>query len=118
MRELEELACAESRHSTLFLFLINGYAAFSILFLHLILLETIFSALLSVSMTIVTYYKTEDKSAWDGSAMEWILLPFAIVTPMSALLGMAFTWRKSALRFMAIIQSSLVELYSTHAVWD
>ena len=118
LRDLEELARAESRHSTLFLFLINGYAAFSVFFLHLISLETIFSALLSVSLTIVTYYKTEDKSGWDGSTMEWILLSFAIVTPMSASLGMAFTRRESALRYIAIIRSTLVELYGAHAVWD
>jgi hypothetical protein len=118
LREKEATTRDESRHGTLFLFLINGYAAVLVYFFHLISLETIFSIMLCISVTIVTYNQTEDNISWDGSIMNWILLSFAIVTPMSASLGMAFVRRESALGDLATIRASLLELYGAHCVWD
>lgn len=114
----KESTVRNRQHNAFVLFLVNGYAAFLVLFYHLISYETIFSILLGVSMTLVTYYKTEDNVSWDGGIMNWILLSFAIVTPMSASIGMAFTRRESALRNLAIIRSTFLELYIAHAIWD
>eukprot|EP00540_Astrosyne_radiata_P023037 CAMPEP_0116850218 /NCGR_PEP_ID=MMETSP0418-20121206/16033_1 /TAXON_ID=1158023 /ORGANISM="Astrosyne radiata, Strain 13vi08-1A" /LENGTH=291 /DNA_ID=CAMNT_0004482081 /DNA_START=205 /DNA_END=1080 /DNA_ORIENTATION=- len=50
--------------------------------------------------------------------MDFVLLSFAVVTPMSASLGMAFSRRETALSQMNVIRASLVELYTAHSVWD
>jgi hypothetical protein len=118
LREKEASAREESKHSTLFLFIINGYAAFLVFLFHLISLETVFSIILCIVLTIVTYYQTEDNLSWNGGIMNWTLLSFAIVTPMAASLGMAFTRRESALQYLASIRATLLELYGAHAVWD
>lgn len=118
LREKEALARDESRHGAFLLFLINGYAAFRIFILHLISLESIFSIVLSVSLTLLTYNKADNDTLWNGGSMDWILLSFAIVIPMSASIGMAFTRRESALKNLAIIRATMLELYVAHAIWD
>ena len=50
--------------------------------------------------------------------MDFVLLSFAVVTPMSASLGMAFVRREQALTRINVIRASLVELYSAHSIWD
>ena len=50
--------------------------------------------------------------------MDFVLLSFAVVTPMSASIGMAFTRREQALSQINVIRASLVELYSAHSIWD
>lgn len=108
----------ESKHGTLFLFLVNGYAAFLVFLFQLISLEAIFSIILCIGLTIITYYQTEDNLAWNGGIMNWTLVSFAIVTPMAASIGMAFTRRESALQYLASIRATLMELYGAHALWD
>lgn len=50
--------------------------------------------------------------------MNWVLLSFAVITPMSASIGMAFTRRDQALGHMAVIKATLLNIYSAHACWD
>lgn len=50
--------------------------------------------------------------------MNWVLLSFAVVTPMSASIAMAFRRREQALRELAEIRASLLEIYGAHAAWD
>jgi hypothetical protein len=54
----------------------------------------------------------------DGSIMSWVLLSFAVITPMSASIGMAFIRREQALSQVCIFRSTLLSIYSAHAVWD
>lgn len=50
--------------------------------------------------------------------MDWVLLSFAVITPMSASIGMAFTRREQALQHLAVIKTTLWNIYSAHACWD
>ena len=50
--------------------------------------------------------------------MDWVLLSFAVITPMSASIGMAFTRRDKALEYLAIIKSSLKGIYTGFVCWD
>lgn len=50
--------------------------------------------------------------------MNWVLLSFAVVTPMSASIAMAFRRREQALRELSELRATLLEIYSAHASWD
>ena len=50
--------------------------------------------------------------------MNWTLLSFAIVTPMSASIGMAFIRRDKSLALIAALRSLLFAIYQAHASWD
>jgi hypothetical protein len=50
--------------------------------------------------------------------MNWVLLSFAVITPMSRSIGMAFSRREMALSHLALIKSTLLNIYSAHACWD
>lgn len=50
--------------------------------------------------------------------MDWVLLSFAVITPMSASIGMAFSRREQALGHLAGIKTTLWNIYSAHACWD
>lgn len=108
----------KTSHSILYLFLINAYSAAFIFALRLISLEGIFGISLSVGLTVYAYFATEDNVDWDGSVMNWVLLTFVVVTPMSATIAMAFRRREMALRYIARLRATFVELYAAHSVWD
>ena len=50
--------------------------------------------------------------------MNWTLLSFAVITPMSASIGMAFARRERALTHLSTIKSTLLHICWAHAVWD
>lgn len=50
--------------------------------------------------------------------MDWVLLSFAVITPMSASIGMAFNRREQALQHVAVVKTTLWNIYSAHACWD
>lgn len=50
--------------------------------------------------------------------MSWTLLTFAVVTPLSASVGMAFNRREKALTFLKTIRSSMINMYIAHVSWD
>jgi hypothetical protein len=104
-------------HHRLWLLLMNNSASFVIFINHLITLESVVSVLLSVGSTIALYYTTEDDQ-FNGQALNWVLLSFAVVTPIAASIGMAFARRETALRSIGTIRATLLQLYVAHAVWD
>ena len=55
---------------------------------------------------------------FDGHIMNWVLLSFAVITPMSKSISMAFARRDEALFHIADIKTTLWNLYSAHACWD
>jgi hypothetical protein len=65
-----------------------------------------------------THEKQKDNDSFDGSIMSWVLLTFAVVTPMSASIGMAFKRREDALGYLAVLKSTLMNLYGAHCSWD
>ena len=50
--------------------------------------------------------------------MNWVLLSFVVITPMSASIGMAFSRRDQALEHISVLKSTLVCIYIAHASWD
>jgi hypothetical protein len=50
--------------------------------------------------------------------MNWTLLSFAVITPMSASITMAFNRREQALIHLAVVKATLLNIYSAHACWD
>ena len=55
---------------------------------------------------------------WDGENMSWVLLSFAVITPMLASLQMAFSRRETAMLHISRFRSTCTMLYSSHATWD
>ena len=50
--------------------------------------------------------------------MDWVLLSFAVITPMSASIGFAFNRRDQSLQHLAVVKTTLWNVYSAHACWD
>jgi hypothetical protein len=118
--EEEVRARKHAKHHALYLMLINGFSAMTVFALYLVSLESLLSIALSVGFTILIYFQTEDSVGvtFDGSVMNWVLLSFAVITPLAASVSMAFTRREQALFNIANIRTTSIELYAAHAVWD
>lgn len=50
--------------------------------------------------------------------MNWVLLSFAVITPLSSSIYMAFQRRDLALNHLATFKSTLLHIYSAHVCWD
>mmetsp|Transcript_26508 Transcript_26508/g.58888 ORF Transcript_26508/g.58888 Transcript_26508/m.58888 type:complete len:401 (+) Transcript_26508:165-1367(+) len=106
------------RHNVIWLGIINFLSGLLIFVFHLINIEALVSMGLSAGLTVYVYNATESDAAFDGGVMSWTLLTFAVVTPLSASIGMAFNRRELALKYFKTFQSTLVQLYLAHATWD
>lgn len=114
----EETVRARATHSFVWLAAVNGYAAFLVFIFHLISLESLLSIALSVALTVYTYHATEDNTSFDGSTLDYVLLSFAVITPLTTSIGMAFTRRDKALTHIVAIRATMLHLYSAHSCWD
>ena len=104
-------------HNVLYLVAVNGYSSLVVFALYLISVETLISIGLSVGMTVYAYHQT-DADDFDGSIMSWVLLSFAVITPISSVIGMAFQRREAALAHIASMRATFLELFTAHALWD
>ena len=75
------------------------------------------SVVLSVVVTVYLYYETDEQS-FDGSSLNWVLLTFAVVTPMITSVRLAFTRRENALASLARLRTNSIKLYGAHVGWD
>jgi hypothetical protein len=50
--------------------------------------------------------------------MNWILLSFAVITPMNSSISLAFRRREEALRSLMVFKSTLSQIFSAHMMWD
>ena len=50
--------------------------------------------------------------------MDWVLLGFAVVTPITVSIGLAFRRREWALYEIRRVRSSAFQIYLAHALWD
>ena len=105
-------------HNVIWLSIINFLSGLLIFGLHLINIEALVSMGLSAGLTVYVYNVTESNVAFDGGVMSWTLLTFAVVTPLSASIGMAFNRREMALKYFKTLRSTLVEMYLAHTTWD
>ena len=86
--------------------IVNMISAFFIFVLYLISLESLLSLALCISLTIYTYNIAKFDPTFDGNTMSWTLLTFAVITPLSASIGMAFTRREGMFRMTCITSSA------------
>ena len=79
-------------------------------------LESLVSIALSVTATL--YVHQTASPDFNGSTIDWVLLSFAVITPISASISMAFNRRDQALRSIANLRATALELYMSQACWD
>jgi hypothetical protein len=64
------------------------------------------------------YNAFKDDPSVDGSIMDWVLLSFAVITPLSVAIRMSFTRREQANNQIANFKATMIHLYSSHLCWD
>jgi hypothetical protein len=115
---LVEKAREISSHGAFFTFLWDIYSAVSVFVAMLLNYESVFGCLVTVGATLLAYYLVEDHDAdWNGN-LPTVLLSFAVITPLSASITMAFTRRETTLKSLASFRSASYNLYVAHASWD
>ena len=93
-------------------------AATLVFFFYLITLETLVSCAISVLLTFYWYDKKEDNQNISGSGMDWVVLGFAVVTPITVTIRMAFGRRERALMEISRLRSCCFNIFQAHALWD
>lgn len=102
-----------------FILLVSGnVAAVKVFFYYLITLDTILACCLCVGLTCYWYYANKNDEKWFGGGMDWIIVAFAVVNPMTTSLSMAFRRREQALYEISRIRSFSFQIYTAHALWD
>lgn len=74
--------------------------------------------LIAHSLIVASLQNDHPKGEWSASMMDWFLLGFAVVGPMSASLQMSFTRREQALLRISQVRSFAYQIYLAHAFWD
>ena len=120
-RKIEDLELEAREYNTtnpLLLTFFGNIAALKVFVLYLVTLDTLIACALSVGLTLYWYFNYRDSTTWVGSGMDWALLGFAVVTPISASVSMAFSRREQALVRIAQIKSFSFQLYVAHSLWE
>lgn len=98
--------------------IVNMISAFLIFVLFLISLESLLSLAMCIALTVHSFNVSQEDPAINGNTMSWTLLTFAVVTPLSASIGMAFTRRENALFQIADFKATMINLFQAHTFWD
>src|SRR6056300_1352600 len=121
LEEDEEYARAKVENRPFVLVLLGYYTACKIFFLYLISLSSIITCALSVGLTVHWYYVILERLT-DGNfvniGMDWVILGFAVVTPLSLSVSISFRRRERALIEISKFRSFAFQLLLAHAVWD
>jgi hypothetical protein len=96
----------------------SNLAAFKVMGVYLITLETIISTIFTVGLTLYWYFAYEGDVTWTGTGLNFILLAFTITSAVTTALGMAFTRRERALINIAEFRSFSHHLLLAHLLWD
>lgn len=119
--EDEKYARAKVENRPFVLVLLGYYAACKIFFLYLISLSSVITCALSIGLTVHWYYVILDRLT-DGNfvtiGMDWVILGFAVVTPLSLSVSISFRRRERALIEISKFRSFAFQLLLAHAVWD
>lgn len=100
------------------IFLIGTYAAVKVFLYYLITLETILGIALTTGLTCYWYYDYRDNVSWTGVSLDFILLAFAVTSPIAAALTMAFNRREQALFAIGEFRASAQHIFIAHCFWD
>mmetsp|Transcript_13626 Transcript_13626/g.28925 ORF Transcript_13626/g.28925 Transcript_13626/m.28925 type:complete len:297 (-) Transcript_13626:54-944(-) len=116
----ENYARSKEERRPLVLVIIGYFTALKIFLYYLISLSSLITIGLSVGMTIFWYYrfKNDPSGQMTGTGMDWVLLGFAVITPLSLSVGIAFRRRERALVEIAKFRSFAYQLFLSHCIWD
>ena len=117
LAEEEKTARGKAAKNSIFLVVANLIATLIIFILYLVSLELVCSTALTVGFTIYIYNLRDEKTDFDGGAMTFTLLSFAVVSPITATIRMGFKRREDALYSIADFRVTLMQIYSSHATW-
>jgi hypothetical protein len=109
------------RAKSIYLLFLNTYSSLGIFILHLISYESIISILLSVGLTMYIHFlilnDDDNHDDFNGNSMNWVLLTFAVITPIGAAIQMVFTRRENALLQISTLRSTMIQLYNSYTIW-
>ncbi|KAG7365142.1 hypothetical protein IV203_038345 [Nitzschia inconspicua] len=118
VEEQEEMVRAMQIRNPFVLLVLGFYAAFKVMLLYLINMETILSCALTVGLTLYWYDIGRTNEGWNGGGMDYVILAFAVTSPIAAAIGMAYNRREMALMNIADFRSFASQLYMAHSLWD
>ena len=118
VEELEEEARRKVLANPFLLLVLANLADLKVMGYFLVTWKTILSCALTVGLTCYWYFTYLDDLSWSGGNLDFILVAFAVVSPISVALGMAFTRRERALIAIADFRSFSYHLYLAHCTWD
>lgn len=118
IEEIEEEARDFATTNIWKLLFFGNLAAFKVMAYYLITLETVLGALLTTGLTCYWYFAYNGDTSWTGQGLDFILLAFAVTSPIAAALAMAFNRRERALIAIADFRSFSFHLYAAHCFWD
>jgi len=118
VEELEEIARHKAVTNPFKLLFLGNLAALKVMGFYLITWETIITCGLTAGLTVYWYERYKDNSDWSGGGLDFILLAFAVTSPISAAIGMAFQRRERALIAIADFRSFSYHLFLGHCLWD
>lgn len=118
IEELEDIARDRAETNPIKLLLLGNMAALKVMGFYLITLETIIVCAVTAGLTVYWYFTYQGDTSWNGGGLDFILLAFAVTSPISAALGMAFARRERALVAIAEFRSFSYHLFLAHCLWD
>ncbi|KAL7524127.1 hypothetical protein ACHAXR_001198, partial [Thalassiosira sp. AJA248-18] len=115
----EKYARSKVERRPIVLVVIGYFTACKIFLYYLISLGSLFSIGATVGMTIYWYDRfSKDTANQLTGSMDWVLLGFAVITPLSLSVGIAFRRRERALIEIAKFRSFSFQLLLSHCIWD
>eukprot|EP00581_Thalassiosira_minuscula_P003909 CAMPEP_0183746502 /NCGR_PEP_ID=MMETSP0737-20130205/66789_1 /TAXON_ID=385413 /ORGANISM="Thalassiosira miniscula, Strain CCMP1093" /LENGTH=684 /DNA_ID=CAMNT_0025982199 /DNA_START=158 /DNA_END=2211 /DNA_ORIENTATION=+ len=115
----EKYARSKVERRPLVLVVIGYFTALKIFLYYLISLSSLITIGLSIGMTIFWYDRFQkDPNQMTGAGMDWVLLGFAVITPLSLSIGIAFRRRERALIEISKFRSFAYQLFLSHCIWD
>lgn len=116
--DAEEEARKAAEHGTTYSFVVSTVASLKVFFTHLVTINSVFGVLLTIGATLWVWYTTENSTSQFLGAMDFALLGFAVILPLSAIVRFAFVRRDAALSSLMDIKSNSMHIYLAHATWD
>mmetsp|Transcript_692 Transcript_692/g.798 ORF Transcript_692/g.798 Transcript_692/m.798 type:complete len:451 (+) Transcript_692:211-1563(+) len=96
----------------------SSIASLLVFCVYLITLETVLSCALTLGLTLFWYYTKKASEDFVGGGISWIVLGFAVVTPITVSIRMAFQRRERALHRIAQVRSFSFQIYLSHSIWE
>lgn len=116
----EKYARSKVERRPIVLVVIGYYTALKIFAYYLISLNSLLTVGISVGLTVYWHgMMVQDPTGQlTGSGMDWVLLGFAVITPLSLSVGISFRRRERGLIEIAKFRSFSYQLFLAHCIWD